>query len=63
LQIDIILKKLLNLYLALNDLLYIFKGLETPAQGIRGLKTWGLGWAVASRSADHLRVFRLVETT
>jgi len=39
------------------------KGLEVPAQGIRGLKAWGLGWAVASRGADHLRAFPLAETT
>jgi aldehyde:ferredoxin oxidoreductase len=39
------------------------KGLEPPEQGIRGLKAWGLGWAVSSRGADHLRAFPLPETT
>lgn len=35
------------------------KGLELPAQDIRGMKEWGLGFAVASRGADHLRAFPL----
>ena len=39
------------------------KGLETPEQEIRGLKAWGLGWAVSSRGADHCRSFPLAETT
>lgn len=39
------------------------KGLETPEQEIRGLKSWGLGWAVSSRGADHCRSFPLAETT
>jgi len=33
------------------------KGLELPAQDIRGMKEWGLGFAVSSRGADHLRAF------
>jgi aldehyde:ferredoxin oxidoreductase len=37
------------------------KGLEPPAQGVRGLKAWALAWAVASRGADHLRAFPLPE--
>lgn len=39
------------------------KGLEPPEQEVRGLKAWGLGWAVSSRGADHLRAFPLPETT
>lgn len=39
------------------------KGLEPPEQDVRGLKAWGLGWAVSSRGADHLRAFPLPETT
>jgi aldehyde:ferredoxin oxidoreductase len=39
------------------------KGLETPEQDVRGLKSWGLGWAVSSRGADHCRAFPLAETT
>ncbi|MEW6081026.1 MAG: aldehyde ferredoxin oxidoreductase family protein [Bacillota bacterium] len=39
------------------------KGLEVPEQEIRGLKAWGLGWAVSSRGADHLRAFPVAETT
>ena len=39
------------------------KGVETPEQEIRGLKAWGLGWAVSSRGADHCRSFPLAETT
>lgn len=39
------------------------KGLETPEQEVRGLKAWGLGWAVSSRGADHCRAFPLAETT
>jgi len=39
------------------------KGLEVPEQEIRGLKAWGLGWAVSSRGADHCRSFPLAETT
>jgi aldehyde:ferredoxin oxidoreductase len=39
------------------------KGLEPPQQSIRGLKAWGLGWAVSSRGADHLRAFPVAETT
>jgi aldehyde:ferredoxin oxidoreductase len=33
------------------------KGLELPAQDIRGMKEWGLGFAVSSRGADHLRAY------
>ena len=39
------------------------KGIETPEQEVRGLKSWGLGWAVSSRGADHCRAFPLAETT
>ena len=39
------------------------KGVETPEQEIRGLKAWGLGWAISSRGADHCRAFPLAETT
>ncbi|HHV13993.1 MAG TPA: aldehyde ferredoxin oxidoreductase family protein [Clostridiales bacterium] len=39
------------------------KGLEPPEQEPRGMKAWGLGWAVSSRGADHLRAFPLAETT
>jgi aldehyde:ferredoxin oxidoreductase len=39
------------------------KGLEVPEQEPRAMKAWGLGWAVASRGADHLRAFPLAETT
>lgn len=39
------------------------KGVETPEQEIRGLKSWGLGWAVSSRGGDHCRAFPLAETT
>ena len=39
------------------------KGLEPPAQEIRGLKAWGLGWATSSRGCDHCRSFPLPETT
>ena len=39
------------------------KGLEPAEQEPRGLKAWGLGWAVSSRGADHLRAFPLAETT
>lgn len=39
------------------------KGVETPEQEIRGLKAWGLGWAISSRGGDHCRAFPLAETT
>ncbi len=39
------------------------KGLETAEQEPRGMKAWGLGWAVSSRGGDHLRAFPLAETT
>ena len=39
------------------------KGMEVPTQEVRGLKAWGLGWAVASRGADHCRAFPVMETT
>jgi aldehyde:ferredoxin oxidoreductase len=39
------------------------KGLEVPTQGVRGLKAWALGWAVASRGGDHCRAFPVMETT
>lgn len=39
------------------------KGVETPEQEIRGLKAWGLAWAISSRGADHCRAFPLAETT
>lgn len=39
------------------------KGLEPPEQEPRGMKAWGLGWAVSNRGADHLRAFPLAETT
>lgn len=39
------------------------KGLEPPAQEVRGLKAWGLGWATSSRGCDHCRAFPLPETT
>jgi len=39
------------------------KGMEVPMQEVRGLKAWGLGWAVASRGADHCRAFPVMETT
>jgi len=39
------------------------KGMEIPTQEVRGLKAWGLGWAVASRGADHCRAFPVMETT
>lgn len=39
------------------------KGLEPAEQEPRGLKAWGLGWAVSNRGADHLRAFPLAETT
>jgi aldehyde:ferredoxin oxidoreductase len=39
------------------------KGLEPAEQEPRGMKAWGLGWAVSSRGADHLRAFPLAETT
>lgn len=39
------------------------KGMEPAEQEPRGMKAWGLGWAVASRGADHLRAFPLAETT
>lgn len=39
------------------------KGVETPEQEIRGLKAWGLSWAISSRGADHCRAFPLAETT
>ena len=39
------------------------KGMEVPTQGVRGLKAWALGWAVASRGADHCRSFPVMETT
>ena len=39
------------------------KGMEPPEQEPRGMKAWGLGWAVSSRGADHLRAFPLAETT
>jgi len=29
------------------------KGLEVPTQGVRGLKAWALGWAVASRGGGR----------
>ena len=38
------------------------KGLEVAAQGVRGIKAMGLGWAVASRGADHLRAFPIAES-
>ncbi|NIM44592.1 MAG: aldehyde ferredoxin oxidoreductase [Nitrososphaeria archaeon] len=38
------------------------KGLETPEQEVRGLKAMALGWAVASRGADHLRALPAAET-
>ena len=38
------------------------KGMEVPAQEVRGLKAWGLGWAVASRGGDHCRAFPVMET-
>ncbi len=38
------------------------KGMEVPAQEVRGLKGWGLGWAVASRGGDHCRAFPVMET-
>ncbi len=46
-----------------EDFALHIKGVETPQQGIRGLKSWGLGWAVSSRGADHCRAFPLAETT
>jgi aldehyde:ferredoxin oxidoreductase len=39
------------------------KGMEVPTQEVRGLKAWGLAWAVASRGADHCRAFPVMETT
>ena len=39
------------------------KGMEVPMQEVRGLKAWGLGWAVASRGGDHCRAFPVMETT
>ena len=39
------------------------KGMEVPTQEVRGLKAWGLGWAVSSRGADHCRAFPVMETT
>ncbi|MGI5839801.1 MAG: aldehyde ferredoxin oxidoreductase family protein [bacterium] len=39
------------------------KGMEPAEQEPRGMKAWGLGWAVAGRGADHLRAFPLAETT
>ncbi len=39
------------------------KGLEPAEQEPRGMKAWGLGWAVSSRGGDHLRAFPLAETT
>lgn len=39
------------------------KGMEVPTQGVRGLKAWALGWAVASRGGDHCRAFPVMETT
>lgn len=39
------------------------KKLEPPEQEVRGLKAWGLGWAVSSRGADHLRAYPVAETT
>jgi len=39
------------------------KGMEIPTQEVRGLKAWGLGWAVSSRGADHCRAFPVMETT
>jgi aldehyde:ferredoxin oxidoreductase len=39
------------------------KGMEVPTQDVRGLKAWGLGWAVSSRGADHCRAFPVMETT
>ncbi len=38
------------------------KGLEVAAQGVRGIKAMGLGWAIASRGADHLRAFPIAES-
>ena len=38
------------------------KGLEVAAQGVRGIKAMGLGWATASRGADHLRAFPIAES-
>ena len=38
------------------------KGLEVAAQGVRGIKAMGLGWAVSSRGADHLRAFPIAES-
>jgi aldehyde:ferredoxin oxidoreductase len=39
------------------------KGMEVPTQEVRGLKAWGLAWAVASRGGDHCRAFPVMETT
>jgi len=39
------------------------KGMEPAEQEPRGMKAWGLGWAVSNRGADHLRAFPLAETT
>ena len=38
------------------------KGMEVAAQGVRGRKAMGLGWAVSSRGADHLRAFPIAES-
>jgi len=38
------------------------KGMEVPAQEVRGLKAWGLGWATSSRGGDHCRAFPVMET-
>ncbi|MGB2783567.1 MAG: aldehyde ferredoxin oxidoreductase C-terminal domain-containing protein, partial [Atribacterota bacterium] len=38
------------------------KGMEVAAQGVRGIKAMGLGWAVSSRGADHLRAFPIAES-
>ena len=46
-----------------QDFALTVKGMEVPSQDIRGLKAWGLGWAVSSRGADHCRAFPLAETT
>lgn len=46
-----------------EDYAQTIKGMEVPTQDVRGLKAWGLGWAVASRGGDHCRSFPLAETT
>jgi len=39
------------------------KGMEPAEQEPRRLHAWGLGWAVSSRGACHLRAFPVAETT